>query len=186
MRPSDRPSRNDLVVLLRKPNGNICVVVVKTYGGKEIVLHSAYAGEHIDSPGEMRPITYGADSAQREFSSVTVVMPGRPAPFLLYFLGGKDELTPNYEGEIERVFGGIAASPYLEILVIGHTDAVGNAEFNDSLSRQRAQRARDDLIKRGIAVDHTAVLSRGKREPLVPTPEGVSEPSNRRVDINVR
>ena len=80
----------------------------------------------------------------------------------------------------------IAARPYPEILVIGHTDAVGNAEFNDQLSRQRAQRVRDDLVKRGIAVDHIEVSGRGKREPLIPTSEGVSEPKNRRVEINVR
>ena len=30
------------------------------------------------------------------------------------------------------------------------------------------------------------VSGRGKREPLIPTSEGVSEPRNRRVEINVR
>ena len=45
---------------------------------------------------------------------------------------------------------------------------------------------RDDLPKRGIAVDHIAMFSRGKREPLVSTPVGVSEPKNKRVKINVR
>ena len=63
---------------------------------------------------------------------------------------------------------------------------MGNAEFNDHLSGQRAQRVRDDLVKRGIAGNHIEVSSRGKREPLVPTPERVSEPKNRRVEINVR
>ena len=186
LRPSDRPPRNDLIVLLPKPNGKIGGVVVRTDGGKEIVLDKAYAGAHIDGPGEMQSITYGADRATREFSSVVAALPERPATFLLYFLEGKDELTPDSKREVERVFAEIAARPYPEILVIGHTDAVGNAEFNDHLSRQRAQRVRGDLVKRGIAVDHIVVSSRGKREPLVPTSEGVSEPKNRRVEINVR
>ena len=186
LRPSDRPPRNDLIVLLPKPNGKIGGVVVRTDGGKEIVLDKAYAGAHIDGPGEMQSITYGADRATREFSSVVAALPGRPATFLLHFRNGKDKLTPDSEREVERVFTEIAARPFPEILVIGHTDAVGNAEFNDHLSRQRAQRVRDDLVKRGIAVDHIEVSSRGKREPLVPTSEGVSEPKNRRVEINVR
>ena len=186
LRPSDRPPRNDLIVLLPKPNGKIGGVVVRTDGGKEIVLDKAYAGARIDGPGGIQSITYGADRAQREFSSVVAALPGRPATFLLYFLEGKDELTRDSEREVGRIFAEIAARPYPEILVIGHTDAVGNAEFNDHLSRQRAKRVRDDLVKRGIAGNHIEVSSRGKREPLVPTSEGVSEPKNRRVEINVR
>ena len=81
----------------------------------------------------------------------------RPATFSLYFPEGKDELTPDSEREVKRVFAEIAARPYPEILVIGHIDAVGIAEFNDHLSRQRAQRVRDKLVKRGIAVDHIEV-----------------------------
>ena len=186
LRPSARPPRNDLIVLLPKPNGKIGGVVVRTAGGKEIVLDKAYAGAHIDGPDEMQSVTYDASRAGREFSSLVAALPGRPATFLLYFLEGKDELTPDSEREVERVFAEIAARPYPEILVIGHTDAVGNAEFNDQLSRQRAQRVRDDLVKRGIAADHIEVSGRGKRELLIPTSEGVSEPKNRRVEINVR
>ena len=95
-------------------------------------------------------------------------------------------MTPESEREVERVFAEIAARPYPEILVIGHTDAVGNAQFNDQLSRQRAQRVRDDLIKRGIAADRIEVSGRGKREPLVKTSSDVAEPRNRRVEIIVR
>ncbi len=186
LRRSVRQPRNDLIVLLPKRNGKMGGGVVRTEGGREIILDKAYAGAHIDGPGEMQPITYDADRARSEFSSVVAALPGRPATFLLYFLEGKDELTPDSERELEIVFAEIAARPYPEILVIGHTDAVGNAQFNDQLSRQRAQRVRDDLIQRGIAMDPIEFAGRGKRELLVPTSEGVSEPKNRRVEINVR
>ena len=186
LRPSYRPTRNDMIVLLPKPNGSIGGVIVRTDGGMEIRLNKPYAGAHIDGPGMMQPVWYDADWAKREFSSVLTALPGRPATFLLYFLEGKDELTPDSEREVGRVFAEIAARPYPEILVIGHTDAVGNAQFNDQLARQRAQRVRDDLITGGIAADRIVVSGRGKREPLIPTSEGVSEPKNRRVEINVR
>jgi len=179
-------TRNDLIVLLPKPNGTIGGVVVRTQGGKEILLDKAYAGAHIEGPGMMQPITYDADRAKREFSSVVAALPGRPATFLLYFLEAKYELTPISEHEVGRVFAEIAARPYPEILVIGHADAVGTTEFNDQLSLQRAQRVRDDLIERGISADRIEVSGRGNREPLIPTPQDVSEPRNRRVEINVR
>jgi len=185
--PQPAPAtRNDLIVLLPKANGTIGGVVVRTEGGKEILLDKAYAGAHIQGPGMMQPITYDAVQAQREFYSVVAALPGRPATFLLYFLEAKDELTPTSEREVERVFAEIAARPYPEILVIGHADAVGTAQFNDQLSLQRAQRVRDDLIKRGISANRIEVSGRGKREPLIPTSQDVSEPRNRRVEINVR
>ena len=186
LRPSDRRTRNDLIVLLPEPDGSIGGVTVRTEDGKEILLNKAYAGAHIEGPGMMQPVTYDADRAKREFSAVVAALPGRPTTFLLYFLEGKDELTPDSERELERVFAEITARPYPEILVIGHTDAVGNAQFNDQLSRQRAQRVRDDLAMRGIPADRVEVSGRGKREPLIPTRAGVSEPRNRRVEINVR
>lgn len=134
----------------------------------------------------MQPVTYDADRAKREFSPVIAALAGRPAAFLLYFLEGNDELMPDSERELERVFAEIAARPDPDVSVIEHTDAVGNTQFNDHLSQQRAQRVRDDLVKRGISTDRIEIASRGKREPLVRTFEGVSELRNRRVEINVR
>ena len=45
---------------------------------------------------------------------------------------------------------------------------------------------RDEFVKLGIAPDRITVAGRGEREPLVPTEDGVAEPRNRRVEINVR
>jgi outer membrane protein OmpA-like peptidoglycan-associated protein len=186
LHPSGRLARNDLVVLLPKLDGPIGGVVVRTEDGQKILLDKPYAGAQINGPGAMQPVTYDAARAEREFSPVVAALPARPATFLVYFLEGNDELTAESEREIERVFAEIAARPYPEILVIGHTDAVGNTPFNDQLSRQRARRVRDDLIKRGTSPDRIEVSARGMREPLVPTSQGVSEPRNRRVEINVR
>ena len=53
-------------------------------------------------------------------------------------------------------------------------------------SLQRAERARAELVQRGLPEDNITVTGRGKRELLVPTADGVAEPENRRVEINVR
>jgi len=42
------------------------------------------------------------------------------------------------------------------------------------------------LIERGIAAQNISVVGRGKREPIVATPNGVAEARNRRVEILVR
>ncbi len=176
---------HDQVILLPQTDHPIGGVVVRT-DSVVILLDKAYASALIEGPGMVTESTYDADLAQRNFSDVLAALPGKPAKFLLYFLEGKDELTPQSNGEVDKIFAELATRPAPEILVIGHTDAVGAAQFNDRLSLQRAERVRAELIRRGIPETNIAVEGRGEREPIVPTPDGVAEPMNRRVEINVR
>jgi len=70
--------------------------------------------------------------------------------------------------------------------VIGHTDRVGAVEFNDALSRKRAETVASRLVAAGVPAERIAVAGRGEREPLIPTNDEVAEPRNRRVEIKVR
>jgi outer membrane protein OmpA-like peptidoglycan-associated protein len=80
----------------------------------------------------------------------------------------------------------IATRPVPELTVAGHTDSLGTDQYNDALSLRRAERVRGLLVARGISPASIVAVGRGKREPLVPTPDGVAEPRNRRVEITVR
>jgi outer membrane protein OmpA-like peptidoglycan-associated protein len=180
-----KKTANDQVTILPKKDGSIGGVVVRT-DGVVVVLDKPYASALVEGPGMVTESTYDAELAKQDFADVLAVLPSEPAKFLLYFLEGKDELTPESEEEVEKIFADLATRPAPEILVIGHTDAVGAGQFNDKLSLQRAERVRAELIRRGIPEDNIAVEGRGKREPLVTTADGVAEPKNRRVEINVR
>ena len=61
-------------------------------------------------------------------------LPGRPASFTLYFLEGRDELTPQSRAELDNVFAELKRRPLPDIVVIGHTDTVGGLGYNDRLS----------------------------------------------------
>jgi outer membrane protein OmpA-like peptidoglycan-associated protein len=110
----------------------------------------------------------------------------RPISFLLYFQEGTDEYTPESKEAFEKVFAEVARRKAAEVAVIGHTDTVGKLEFNDGLSRKRAERVRKDFTGRGIPPDSISIAGRGEREPIVPTADEMSEPRNRRVEINIR
>ena len=100
--------------------------------------------------------------------------------------GNTDEFTEDSKQIIDGVFAAIAKRPVPDVLVVGHTDKVGSDQYNDALSRQRAGVVRAGLIDKGIASDNIVAVGRGKREPIVPTAEGIAEPLNRRVEIVVR
>jgi outer membrane protein OmpA-like peptidoglycan-associated protein len=105
---------------------------------------------------------------------------------MLYFLEGRDELTAESLAELDKVFAELKLRPLPDIVVIGHTDTVSNLAFNDRLSLARAERLREMLVELGIPAERIQAAGRGKRELLIPTEDNVSEPRNRRVEINVR
>lgn len=71
----------------------------------------------------------------------------------------------------------------LELEVAGHTDASGDADFNQTLSEQRAAAVREALIARGVTERAITSIGFGQTQPIADneTPEGRAE--NRRTEI---
>src|SRR5262249_30028677 len=179
------PPRDDLYVLLPAADGKTGALTV-THADRDEVLSAPYAGARIRTPGRIETGPVTPEEVQRVFGDALAALPARPASFILYFVEGRDEFTPESQQVMSAVFAEIAKRPSPEIVVIGHTDRVGNQAFNDTLSLQRAERVRTELVRRGVRADQIEVAGRGWREPLVPVPEGTPEPRNRRVEISVR
>jgi len=179
------PKTPALFAVVPGADGHVGAVVVRT-DREERVIDSAYGAQRLKSDGSVEAARLTPAEVRREFGTTLDALPGKPATFFLYFLEGKDELTPESRTEMEKVFGELKRRPLPDILVIGHTDTVGGLAFNDRLSLARAERLREMMIGLGIPAGRIAAAGRGKRELLVPTEDNVSEPRNRRVEINVR
>jgi len=177
-----------MVVLVPDRDGTVGKVVVTGAGGTT-TLNQAYAAARVETVGgksESRTVT--PSEVKAVFAGAIAAQPTPPVSFLLYFEEGTDEYTPASKLAFEKVYAEIARRNTVEIDVIGHTDRVGPLEYNDTLSLKRAERVRKDFADRGMGIPAHAigVAGRGEREPLVPTADDVSEPRNRRVEINVR
>ena len=97
-----------------------------------------------------------------------------------------DQLTKKSAEEAKTILADIAARPVADIVIIGHTDTMGELAYNDKLSLQRAESLRQQLIKLGGDPKRLSVAGRGEREPLIPTPDETPEPRNRRAELIVR
>lgn len=181
-----RPARDDLYVLMPGPAGHPSGAVTIESGGKQAVLDQPYAAARVKEPGRVEPGTVTEQEVKQSFGDALSAQPMRPAFFVIYFQENRDDLTPESRQVLGRVVDAIARYPAPEIIVIGHTDRVGTLVRNDALSLRRAERVKEELVKAGIAAERIRVEGRGEREPLVPTPDEVAEPLNRRVEINVR
>lgn len=84
---------------------------------------------------------------------------------------------------IQAVADEFGAGPYDSILVTGHTDRSGPSDYNIWLSERRAKAVKSAL--QGMAVPETQIRTdwKGETRPMVPTPPGVREERNRRVEI---
>lgn len=91
--------------------------------------------------------------------------------------------------EARKSLRALAASlnkwPGSDVLVVGHTDQVGPAAYNLSLSERRAAAAADYLVVNGVKKDRVSTRGMGEREPIA---EGTTERGrelNRRVEIAI-
>jgi outer membrane protein OmpA-like peptidoglycan-associated protein len=179
------PPRADLVVLLPGSAGRPGAVVVQE-GGREVVLDTAYASARTGPGGGLDVGQATPEEVRAVFTAALAAEPPRPVTFILYFVEATDQFTPESQALVDQVLLAIATRPAPELTVAGHTDTVGTEQYNDALSLRRAERVRALLVARGIPPDSVVAMGRGKRELLVPTPDGVAEPRNRRVEITVR
>lgn len=177
-----RPTPNETVVVLPAPDGHVGGVVVQR-GDERQLLDRAYAGIRA---GESRVSQIPESEVRHGFAATLQSLPPRPATFLLYFVLGTDELTADSKAELPKVLAALRDRPVPDVLVVGHTDTVGDTLANDRLSAQRAERMKLHLVEIGIPADRIRIAGRGERELLVPTPDNVDEPRNRRVEIIVR
>jgi outer membrane protein OmpA-like peptidoglycan-associated protein len=180
-----RQGTEELVVLVPAADGHIGTVVIER-GGTKTILNTAYASSHSRGTQELSNGAVPEESVRRDFGGALEAIPARPASFTLYFMTGTDELTEESKVEVQRVLEELRRRPAPDVQVIGHTDTVGSPAENDALSLQRAQTMREAMLELGIPPTRIRAAGRGKREPLVPTADGVDEPRNRRVEINVR
>ena len=59
----------------------------------------------------------------------------------------------------------------------------GSDKYNLGLSKRRAEAVQQELERQGVGGGDIGIDWKGERDPLVPTPDGVREPQNRRVEI---
>jgi len=116
------------------------------------------------------------DRRLRGVTSTPAVRPALSFDITLNFAFDSAELTSEASANLDKV-AKVLTDPSAEkydIILSGHTDAVGSAEYNQQLSERRAHAARNYLINRhGIESSRLIAKSYGKSQLLLP-----SDPKN--------
>jgi outer membrane protein OmpA-like peptidoglycan-associated protein len=117
-----------------------------------------------------------------------VTPPPPPAPaiqrsYLVFFDFDKSDITPEASRVIQQAAANAKTGNVSRIQATGHTDRAGTEQYNMALSIRRANAVKGALVRQGIPENEIVVIGKGETQPLVPTPDGVREPQNRRVEI---
>ncbi len=114
--------------------------------------------------------------------------PPAPEPpardYLVYFDFDMTAIRPDAASILDRVVEAMAALGSHSLSLTGHADRAGPAAYNQTLSVNRALAVRDYLATKGITTGVTT-SGKGETDPRVPTPDGVREQENRRVEIRI-
>ena len=91
------------------------------------------------------------------------------------------EMTEEAMVAIRTVSVFMTETPTATLILAGHADATGTAEYNMGLSQRRAEMARDFFLANGADADQIEVVWFGENQLLVETAQ--REPINRRVEF---
>lgn len=105
--------------------------------------------------------------------------------FVVYFDFDKAGVTPATEDQISKAAAAARRTGAAMVRVVGHADRAGTDSHNMTLSRSRAQSVVKALRRLGLPDIGIAIQAMGEGAPAVATADGVREPRNRRVEIEL-
>lgn len=115
-----------------------------------------------------------------------VATPAQPRDYLVFFEFDQSNLTPEAQQVLDQAAAAAQNMQPTVINVTGHADRSGPADYNERLSMRRADSVANYLAAQGVPMQEMAIEAEGETQPLVPTADGVREPQNRRVMINIQ
>lgn len=111
-------------------------------------------------------------------SSLIVTMPQD-----ILFATGSAELSGPLRSDLQVLARHLNKYPNSTVQVIGHTDNVGSAASNLTLSRQRASSVASELIAGGVRASRISAIGRGEDQPVASNLTAEGRAQNRRVEI---
>ncbi len=122
--------------------------------------------------------------------AIALVCSGAPlaalaADHTVYFALDSARLSSEGSSIVSAAAADYVATGETAVSLVGHADASGAADYNEDLSRRRAESVVAALVAAGVPGSAITAAWRGEADPAVQTADGAVEPLNRRVEISV-
>lgn len=99
----------------------------------------------------------------------------------LLFDFDSDKIRSEAASNLRNLAQSLTEYPKSDLLIVGHTDSVGDDNYNQALSERRARATADYLVSQGISRDRLRTSGRGEMEPIA----NADDQKNRRVEVAI-
>lgn len=103
----------------------------------------------------------------------------------LLFAFDKADLTNDLKTALAKIAGILSVYKKCTVLVEGHTDNIGTAEYNKDLSTRRASNVKEYLVAQGVEAGRLTSVGYGFNKPVATNTTKEGRQKNRRVDLVV-
>lgn len=128
-----------------------------------------------------------ADELEEQIEGATIERVGEAIAIKfdsgLLFGFDSSTLSPTAQTNLQSLANSLDRYDNTKVVVIGHTDSIGSATYNQGLSERRAQSAVDYLASIGVDKNRLVVEGRGETEPISDNDTDEGRALNRRVEI---
>lgn len=140
----------------------------------------AIIGRQMDRQAEELAATIPGATVQRVGEGIVVTFDSG-----LLFPFNSTDLLPAGQDNLRNLANSLRENPETEVLIVGHTDAVGSDSYNQTLSERRAESAAAILASNGIPRDRIRTSGRGELEPISENESEAGRQLNRRVEVAI-
>lgn len=102
-----------------------------------------------------------------------------------YFDFDKATLKPDGQRRLDVIAARLKQMQLEVMVAVGHTDATGPAEYNESLSRRRAEAVKIYFESCGFSADRIHIDGKGESQPIASNATRDGRAKNRRVEVEV-
>jgi outer membrane protein OmpA-like peptidoglycan-associated protein len=128
-----------------------------------------------------------ARELDRDLEGATVTRVGEG--IVVTFDGGilfdfdRADLRPQARANLQELARNLQRHERTEVLILGHTDSVGSAAYNQGLSERRAQSAANYVVSLGIPAHRISTRGMGEVDPIASNETAEGRQLNRRVEV---
>ena len=103
----------------------------------------------------------------------------------LLFAFDSDSIQAAAGTNLRELASSLQKYPDSQLLIVGHTDNVGDDSYNQSLSQRRSNSAAAYLAAQGVARTRLAATGKGESEPVTTNETDAGRQKNRRVEVAI-
>lgn len=103
----------------------------------------------------------------------------------IYFAFDRSDLTPEARNILTKKSEWLKANTGYNVVIEGHCDERGSAEYNLALGERRAESAANFMRSLGVSGNRMKIVSYGKERPAVPGSNEAAWARNRRAEFRI-